>query len=199
VRNSERKEITLLLAALHDQAEQRGPAVDRLFEAAYTELRLLAGAAMRRERAGHTMQPSELVNEAYLRLVDVAQTRWESRAHFFGVAARAMRQILVEHARRRAAAKRGGGWHKVTLDDCVGAGGGSVLDLLALDDALVRLRIVDARMERVVELRVFGGLEVREIAHVLGVSDRTVNNDWRVAKLWLTHELSKHDLGHREP
>jgi len=143
---------------------------------------------MRRERKDHTLQPTALVNEAYLRLVDGSAVEWENRAHFFGIAARAMRQILIEHARRRSRAKRGGGWQRVTLDG-LQITAASDVELLDLEEALQQLEKNDERMARVVELRVFGGLKVDEVAHVLGISRRTVHEDWRVARLWLAHQL----------
>jgi len=144
---------------------------------------------MKRERTAHILQPTELVHEAYLRLVGSSQIGWESRAHFFGTVARAMRQLLVERARRRLAAKRHGGWERVTLDRSLNLAADIELDILLLDDLLVRLAEMDSRKARVVELRVFTGMKVKEVAHVLDVSLRTVGNDWRVAKKWLTQEL----------
>jgi RNA polymerase sigma-70 factor (ECF subfamily) len=153
----------------------------------------MAAGLMRNERAGHTLQGTALVHEAYLRLVDDKAIDWQGRAHFFGIAARAMRQILVDHARGRAAAKRGGGLQRVELDDQMGLSGAHALDLLDLDRILTSLAEFDERMARVVEYRVFAGMSVEEVAHVLDVSVRTVHNDWRVAKLWLSRQLAERD------
>jgi RNA polymerase sigma factor (TIGR02999 family) len=171
---------------------------NRLFAAVHGELRRIAGRLMRDERPGHTMQATELVHEAYLRLVDDKAIGWQGRAHFFGVAARAMRQILVDHARERAAAKRGGGLQRVALDDRVGLVGADVLDLLDLDRVLTGLAAFDERMAKVVEYRVFAGMSVEEVALVLGVSARTVHNDWRVAKMWLSRQLAGGGTPRRE-
>lgn len=184
-------EVTRILRELQKDPEQAHEAADILFAAVHGELRRLAGCLMRGERPGHTLQPTALVHEAYIRLVDSKSVDWQSRAHFFGIAARAMRQILVDHARERAAAKRGGGLRQVTLDSRVIAPGVNELDLLHLDRILARLSEMDERMARVVEYRVFAGMSVEEVAHVLGVSVRTVHNDWRVAKMWLSRHLTE--------
>ncbi len=186
-----RGEVTQLLADLGSRDLDKVDAVNRLFGVVYGELRRLAAGLMRRERSNHTLQPTALVNEAYLRLVDETAITWENRAHFFGIAATAMRRILVEHARRRAAAKRGGSWQRVTLDDRVEAAAPSDVEVLDLDRLLTRLGDLDARMERLVEMRVFCGMEMGEIAHTLGISERTAYNDWRVARMWLARELSE--------
>jgi len=168
-------------------------ALDALLPAVYEELRRLARLAMRRESAGHTLQPTALVGEAYLRLVDQRQVRWQNRAQFFGVAARLMRRILVDHARARRAAKRGGADRQhVTLADVdVGAAPGvPALDVLALHDALARLGAMDPELERLVECRYFGGLTVEETAEALGVSPATVKRQWAVARAWLRRALS---------
>lgn len=162
---------------------------EALFEAVYEELRRIARRLMSGQRPDHTLQPTALVHEAYLKLADSRRVPWQGRAHFMRVAARAMRQILINHARDRAAGKRGGGWRRVTLNGDVAGRPDRGLELLELDDALRRLAEKDGRMAQVVELRVFAGMKVREVAHVLGVSPRTVDNDWKVAKLWLTDEL----------
>jgi RNA polymerase sigma factor (TIGR02999 family) len=155
----------------------------------YDELRKIASSYLSRERPGQTIQTSDLVHEAYLRLAE-ADVSWQNRAHFFGIAARSMRQILVDYARRRNAEKRGGGMTRVSLSESV-----LVLDedfsrLLMLDDALRRLEQVDARLCKVVELRYFSGLTVGETAEVLSVSTRTVENDWNLAKAWLFRTMS---------
>lgn len=166
-----------------------GPTAN-LAEALYPELRRIAGSLMRRERSGHTLQPTALVGEAFVRLVDQTQIEWRDRAHFLGIAARVMRQILVDHARRHAALKRGGEMERVTFDESLGHGADREVELLALHDALERFAAVDDRGARVVELRVFGGATVEEIAHTLGVSKRTVDDDWAVARMWLARELN---------
>jgi RNA polymerase sigma-70 factor (ECF subfamily) len=163
--------------------------VEALIDVVYPALRRVAGGLMRRERAPHTLQPTALVNEAYLSLVDRSQLDWQSRAHFFGAAANAMRRILVDHARARGAQKRGGDRTRVTFDEGLGEGGTPDVHLLDLNDALDRFGALDARAARVVELRVFGGLNVQEIAEVLDVSKRTVDNDWAMARMWLAREL----------
>jgi RNA polymerase sigma-70 factor (ECF subfamily) len=188
--NPDRNEITQILAGLKREAGPNRDVADRLFEAVFGELRQLAGDLMRNERASHTLQPTALVNEAYLRLVDDSKIDWRNRAHFFGIAARAMRQILVDHARQRAAAKRGGGWQRVTLDDAVALTAERDIKILALDRVLTKLGEMDERMARIVELRAFAGLSVEETAQILGVSVRTIHNDWRVAKMWLARELA---------
>ena len=166
-------------------------AAERLLPLVYNELRRLAAAKMAHENAAQTLQPTALVHEAYCRLVDQSRVGWQNRAHFFGIAARAMREILVDHARRRAAAKRGGNRQRVTLIDGLGVAPAAEIEVLELDEALTRLAEMHQRMARVVELRVFVGMKEREVAHVLGVSERTVRGDWRVAKLWLSQELAQ--------
>ena len=169
-----------------------------LAEALYPELRRMAGRLMRAERVGHTLQPTALVGEAFLRLVDQSQVDWQHRAHFLGVASRVMRQVLVDHARARAAGKRGGGAPNVAIDTAIPqADGPSVVDLLLLDEVLGRLAAVDQRAARVVELRVFGGLTVEDVAGVLGVSRRTVDGDWAMARMWLAREFTH--AGRRAP
>jgi len=185
------RDVTAILRELQEDPDRAREAANRLFSAVYSELRTLAGSLMQEERPSHTLQATALVHEAYLRLVDVKSADWQSRAHFFGVAARAMRQVLVDHARQRAAAKRGGGQRHVALDSLVGLAAFNEIDLLALDHILTRLHEMDERMARVVEYRVFAGMTVGEVAHVLGVSVRTVYDDWRVAKMWLSRELAE--------
>lgn len=165
-------------------------AANALLPLVYDELRGLAEHYMRRERPGHTLQPTALVNEAYLRLIDQSRVDWKSRAHFFGVAAEMIRRILVDHARKRAAIKRGGGAAKATSSEALADVGSDRVDLLALDEALEKLRELDERRSQVVELRFFGGLSVEETAHVLGVSPRTVKGDWHLARAWLRNHLS---------
>ena len=157
----------------------------------YRELRALGASFFQQRGAGHTLQPTALVHEAYLRIVRHDKPEWSGKAHFFGVAAKAMRQILSNHAKGKARKKRGGDWHRVTLDRAV-ALSDSVrdIDLVGLDEALGRLELLDARQARVVELRFFAGLTVDDVAMVLAVSPRTVELDWRMARLWLRRELS---------
>jgi RNA polymerase sigma factor (TIGR02999 family) len=165
------------------------PHAAELLPAVFSELYGLAEHFLRGQRPDHTLQPTALVHEAYLRLAKGNQ-EWTDKNHFFRVAAAAMRHILVNHARDRSRQKRGGGRQRVPLDDVVDVLEGQSEDLVALDEALLRLAATDARQARVVELRFFGGLTVDETAEVLGVSARTVKGDWQVAKLWLLRELS---------
>lgn len=165
-------------------------ASDHLMPLVYEELRHLARGYLRRERGDHTLQPTALVHEAYLRLVDTTQVNWQSRVHFYGIAARLMRRVLVDHARAHAAAKRGGQVEKISLDEA-----GDILrdegaSLVALDDALQGLSRLYPRQSQVVELRFFGGLNTREIGEVLQTSDSTVERDWNFALLWLKREMT---------
>lgn len=165
-------------------------ASDQLMPLVYDELRHLARSYLRRERTDHTLQPTALVHEAYLRLVDTTQVDWQSRAHFFGIAARVMRRVLVDHARSRAAGRRGGGAVKISLDEAGDLLRDEGRGLLALDEALAGLAELYPRPSRVVELRFFGGLTTPEIAGALGVSDSTVERDWHFALLWLKREMT---------
>lgn len=167
--------------------------VDQLFPLVYAELRRLAQRYMRRERADHTLTTTALVHEAYLRLVDQTRVEWKDRSHFFGVAAVAMRRILVEHARRRNVVRRGGGRQRVSLSDLTIAQDDSAEMLLALDDALERLGALNPRLVRVVECRYFLGLAEEETAAALGVTSRTVRRDWIKAKGWLAAALEDGD------
>lgn len=166
-------------------------AFDEMMPLVYKELRRLAHNYMRRQRQDHTLQTSALINEAYLRLIDHKNMRWQNRAHFVAVAAQAMRRILVDHARARGYDKRGGGAQKMALDEEAIVAKAKSAELIALDDALADLAAVDPRKDRIVELRYFGGLSVEETAEVLGVSPVTVMREWRAAKLWLRRALSK--------
>ncbi len=172
---------------------QRGDAAaaEQLFPLVYSELRALAASFFARQAPGHTLQPTALVHEAYFRLARNESVEWESRAHFMAVAASAMRQILINHAREKGAAKRGGAAHRVTLDEAVTPGkwDDSDLDLLAVDTALQKLAELSERQARIVELRFFSGLTIAEAAHVLGIGTTTVEDDWRLAKAWLQREL----------
>ncbi len=167
-------------------------ALDKLTPIVYRELHSLARRYMQRERAGHSLQTTALVNEAYLRLVDYSRMQWQDRAHFFAVSAQLMRRILVDHARRRNL-KRGGGVPHVSLDEAAMVGAGETADLVALDDAMNALARLDARKVQVVEMRFFGGLSVEETAEVLKVSAITVMRDWSTAKAWLYRELGGGD------
>ena len=165
-------------------------AFDRLVPLVHDELRRLARRHMRREAPGHTLQATALVNEAYLRLIEVKKVRWQNRAHFFAMSARIMRRILVDSARARANEKRGGGIPKVALDEDLVIGSQPNPDLIALDAALQALEAVHPRKSQVVELRFFGGLSIEETGEALDVSPDTVKRDWRFAKLWLLRELN---------
>lgn len=157
----------------------------------YQELRRLASYHLNRESSSHTLQPTALVNEAYLRLVKQDQATWNDRSHFFAIAARMMRRILVDHARGHLAAKRGAGAAKLTLDEAVNVGQRSDAELIEVDQALERLAALDAQQAQVVELRFFAGLSVEEAADVLGISPATVKRDWASARAWLHRELSR--------
>jgi RNA polymerase sigma factor (TIGR02999 family) len=163
--------------------------LDALMPLVYDELRGLAAAQMRRERAGHSLQPTALANEAYVKLVDTAKAGLEGRAHFFAVAARAMRQVLVDHARRRNAAKRGGEFQRITLSVAAPIGEEPLYDLLDLDAALAELARLDERKARVLELRFFAGMTMDEVGRVLGISGKTVEADWYMARAWLRNKL----------
>lgn len=165
-------------------------ALEQLVPFVYAELHRLARAYMRREQPGHTLQTTALINEAYLRLIGQSVS-WQNRSHFFGVAARLMRQILVDHARTLKAAKRGGAQLQVSLSDAVEMVGSEASELLALDDALQSLAAIDQRKSRVIELRYFGGLTIAETAEVLNVSHTTVEEDWKIARAWLRREMSR--------
>ncbi|MBI3049457.1 MAG: sigma-70 family RNA polymerase sigma factor [Acidobacteria bacterium] len=181
--------ITQLLIAWGDGHRE---ALDRLTPLVYEHLRRQAAAYMQREPAGHPLQPTALVHEAYLRLVDQRQVQWRNRAHFFGVAAQVMRRILVDYSRRRRAEKRGGGWERVPLTgDAVAADAPNEVDILALHESLERLAAFDPRQERIVELRYFGGLTIEETAEVVGASPATVVREWTMAKAWLRADLSR--------
>jgi RNA polymerase sigma-70 factor, ECF subfamily len=183
------QDVTRLLVRLTDG--DRG-VLDELLPLIYGELRKLAASYLRRERVSHTLQPTALVHEAYLRLVDQTQVQWQNRAHFFGVAAQMMRRILVDHARAHEAEKRGGDFQKFSLDENVDVSGNERdVNLVSLDDALNRLAELDPQKSKIVELRFFGGLSVEETAEVLGVSAPTVKRQWRMAKAWLFGQIQK--------
>ena len=178
-----------ITALLDDWSRGNHRALDQLLPLVYAELRAIARRQLRRERLGHTLQPTALVHEAYLRLVDQRQVDWRSRAHFFGVAAQVMRRILVDSARRRKAAKRGEGVHCVSLDEVGATVPHDEISVLALDHALGRLETLDRGLAQMIELRAFGGLTIEEAAQVLKVSASTAKREWRTAKAWLTREL----------
>ena len=179
--------VTQLLAGLQDG----DPSVAaRLLPLVYEDFRALALRHLARERAGHTLQPTALVHEAYLKLVDQTRVNWQGRTHFFAVGAQAMRRILVEHARSRRREKRGGDRQRVELDEGAALAPERGVDLLDLDEALRRLEALDERQARVVELRFFGGMNMEEVAQALGVSKRTAEGDWRMARAWLHRELA---------
>jgi RNA polymerase sigma-70 factor, ECF subfamily len=166
-------------------------ALGHLMPLVYDELRRIAAGHLRRERHAHTLQPTALVNEAYLRLAGQTHADWRNRAQFFAVAAQLMRRILVDHARERLAGRRGGGWTRLSLAEADRAAGESELDILALDEALGDLAAFAPRQSRVVELRYFAGLEMKEAAAALGLSEATVTRDWRAAKAWLYRQLNR--------
>ncbi|MCC6928157.1 MAG: sigma-70 family RNA polymerase sigma factor [Gemmatimonadaceae bacterium] len=178
-------DVTRLLLEL--QHGQDG-ASDQLVRLVYSELHDLAVHYMRNERADHTLQPTALVHEAYMRLVDQRNATWQNRSHFFGIAAQAMRRILVDHARRKRATKREGG-ERVTLDESVAEAPQRSVDLIALDDALLKLAALDPRQAKVVELRYFGGLDIEQVAESLGISPATVKRDWTFARAFLQREM----------
>jgi RNA polymerase sigma factor (TIGR02999 family) len=181
-------QVTQLLV---DWKNGRGEAVDQLIPIVYDELRRLAAHYLRDERAAATLQPTALVHEAYARLVVQDLPDWECRSHFFGVAAHLMRQILVDHSRRKRSAKRGGGIAPVELDELVGFAPSKSDDILALDDALTALAAIDKRKGQVIELRYFGGLSVEEVARALNVSVATIGREQRLAEAWLHRELAR--------
>jgi RNA polymerase sigma factor (TIGR02999 family) len=180
------QEMTELLAAWSNGDRQ---ALDRLLPLVEEELHRLAHRYMSREREGHTLQTTALVNEAYLRLIDQRGVRWQNRAHFFAIAAEMMRRILIDHARKQAYQKRGGGARHLPLDEAAVLTNERAAELVALDEALQNLAKVDERKARVIELRYFGGLSVEEVAEVLGVHPDTVTREWRRARAWLHREL----------
>jgi RNA polymerase sigma factor (TIGR02999 family) len=164
-------------------------ALDRLLPLVYGELRRIAARQLRRERADHTLQPTELVHEAYLKLVDQRRVDWLNRAHFYGVASQVMRRLLVDHARRHNAAKRGNGFESVAIDEALNVPAPSQIPVLVLDDVIGRLEKLDRRLAQLVELRAFGGCTLEEAAEVLHVSKSTAKREWRTAKAWLMREL----------
>src|SRR6266567_5872178 len=180
--------VTVLLAELTKGNEE---AAAKLIPMVYEELRRLAGSYMRRERSDHTLQATALVHEAYLKLIEQRAVNWQSRAHFFGIAAQIMRRILVDHARGHLRDKRGGGQSEVPLDEAIVFAPQQSGELVRLDQALDRLALIDPRQAKIVELRFFGGLTVEEASEVIGISPKTVKRDWSVAKAWLHGELKQ--------
>jgi RNA polymerase sigma factor (TIGR02999 family) len=182
-------EVTQLLV---NWSEGDQESLNRLIPLVYQELKRLARHHMRRERVGHTLQTSALVNEAYIQLIDYKRMKWKDRAHFLAVAAQVMRRILIDYARNRQSLKRGGAEaRKVSLDEGATLADERAAEMLALDDALTSLAKLDPRKSRIVELRYFGGLEIEETAHVIGISPATVKREWNSARLWLHREINK--------
>jgi RNA polymerase sigma factor (TIGR02999 family) len=182
------QEVTRLLLAWRDGDQE---ALERLTPLVYGELRRMAHRYMRRESPDHTLQSSALVNEAFLRLIDCRQIDWQNRAHFFGIAAQMMRQILIDHARSHARAKRGGALRQVSFEETAIVSNERAAELIALDDALTALASFDLNKSRIVELRFFGGLTNEEVGEVMGMSLRTIEREWRKAKAWLRRAISK--------
>ncbi len=180
------KDVTQML---NEWGQGHREALDRLMPLVYDELRRLADHYLRRERPDHTLEATGLVHEAYLRLVDQKNVHWQSRAHFFGIAANLMRRILVDYARRHHAAKRGEAVEKLSLDEAVSLAEAREVGLVALDDSLTSLAVIDPQQSRIVELRFFGGLTIEETAEVLGVSPATVFYEWSLARAWLHRQL----------
>jgi RNA polymerase sigma-70 factor, ECF subfamily len=180
--------VTRLLGALNDgDASAR----EALLLHLYNDLRRQASSYFRGQRADHTLQPTALVHEAFLRVAGSANITWESRSHFLAVASKAMRNVLADHARQRRAEKRGGTWERVALTGLGSDGGERMIDALDLDEALMALQTEDERQARIVELRFYGGLSIDEVGHVLGISPRTVDLDWRMARAWLRNRLDE--------
>ncbi|HKX83969.1 MAG TPA: sigma-70 family RNA polymerase sigma factor [Pyrinomonadaceae bacterium] len=181
------QQITKLLLAWR---EGEPAALDRLMPIVYDELKRLASAYMRRQKPGHSLQTVDLVNEAYMRLIDSSRVNWQDRNHFYAIASQIMRRLLVDSARKRNSQKRGGGRAQITLDDNLEVAGGAGTDIVALDEAMKRLAALNPRQSRIIELRYFGGLTEEETAEVLGLSSRTIRRDWTVARAWLFRELT---------
>jgi RNA polymerase sigma factor (TIGR02999 family) len=182
------RQVTQLLL---DWSEGDQEALNRLIPLVHQELKRLARHYMRRERAGHTLQTSALVNEAYIQLIDYKRVQWKDRAHFLAVAAQVMRRILIDYARNRQSLKRGAGARKVSLDEAATLADERAAEMIALDEALTSLAELDPRKSQIVELRYFGGLEIEETAHVINVSPATVKREWAAARLWLHREINK--------
>ena len=183
------KQAENITVMLQDWSRGNRAAADALMPFVYDELRRVAANYLRGERSNHTLQPTALVNEAYLKLIDISNISWQDRVHFFAVASNVMRQILVDHARARASDKRGGAAQTISLNEAVSFSKESEIDLLSLNDALDKLAKLDAKQAQIVEMRFFGGLSVEETALVLGFSTRTINREWSFAKAWLHKTL----------
>ena len=182
-------QITQMLIELTDGNTE---VVDRIYPFIYDELRRLAGSYLRRERSDHTLQPTALVHEAYIKLIDQRSVKWQNRAHFFGIAAQVMRRILMDHARKHNADKRGGDIEKLPIEEeILVVSHERSAELIALDDALQSLAEIDPQKAKIVELRYFGGLSIEETAEVMGVSVPTINRQWRMAKAWLYGQVSR--------
>jgi RNA polymerase sigma factor (TIGR02999 family) len=190
------KSVTQLLIEWRDGDDT---ALEKLIPVVHEELRRLAHYYMRRERSGHTLQTSALINEAYIRLVDHKGMRWQNRAHFYAVAAQAMRRVLVDYARSRSYIKRGGGAHVVALDEAANVAKKQAADLVALDDALTDLASIDPRKSKIVEMRYFGGMSVEETAEALGLSSITIMRDWNTAKAWLLRAMRPDESEEKSP
>jgi len=180
---------------LHAHAGGDADALDRLLPRVYDELRRIAGARLRRERADHTLHATEIVHEAFMKLVPLERVDWQNRAHFFAIASRAMRNVLIDHAARRGTAKRGGGMQAVPLEEVPAGEERPLDDLIALSRALDELEQLDARQARVVECRFFGGLSLEETAEALGISPATVSRDWMFARAWLHRAMDAAEPG----
>ena len=181
-------QITQMLIELTDG---KPDVVDRIYPYIYDELRRLAGSYLRRERSDHTLQPTALVHEAYIKLIDQTRVKWQNRAHFFGIAAQVMRRILMDHARKHKADKRGGEFEKLPIEEeILVVSHDKSAELVALDDALQALADIDPQKAKIVELRYFGGLSIEETAEVMGVSVPTINRQWRMAKAWLYGQIA---------
>ncbi len=185
--NEEQQEISLILK---DWSGGKNESADVLLPLVYDELRKIAAQYLRKERKEHTLQPTELAHEAYLKLIDISNVDWQDRAHFFAVSAQVIRNILVDHARAKATNKRGGDFQRIVLDENVSFSDEQDLDLLALDEALKQLATFDEQQSKIVELRFFGGLTIEETAEVLNLSPATIKREWTLAKAWLHKTLS---------
>jgi RNA polymerase sigma factor (TIGR02999 family) len=186
VENKRKKEVTVFLKAWSNGDRA---AADVLMTLVYDEMRKLAASYLRQQRSDHTLQPTALVHEAYMKLIDVSDVNWQDRAHFFAVAAQTMRHILIDHARAIATDKRGGDLHKIELDEAISFSKEQNVDLIELDEALQLLAIQDEQQSKIVELRFFGGLTIEETAEVLKISPATIKRDWAIARAWLFRQL----------
>ena len=184
-------EITQATEILSEITAGDAAATQRLFQLLYGDLRELAARFLQKERRGHTLQPTALVHEVFLKLVDQSRVDWKGRTHFFAVGAQAMRRVLVDHARGRRRAKRGGDRQRIVLDEHIALSPERDEDLLALEEVLTKLAEVDSRQAAIVEMRFFGGMSVAEVAEVLGVSKRTIESEWTMVRAWLRRELSR--------